>query len=166
VADILTDAEIARLIALPKQLPQNHELLFKPKPKRGHKESELSVAMEDGSKFVVMVRVAEDNPLDFSAILAFDSPNRSKRAILRRYNGKSHEHKNTIELVGLPYDFHIHSITERYQGKKGVRADGFAETTDRYGDVDMALECLLKDCNFIAPEENKHLFSDPTPGDE
>ena len=68
---------------------------------------------------------------------------------LRRHNGKSHEHTNQIEQITF-YDFHIHMATERYQ-ELGTREDAFAEVTDRYGDYESALRCLVEDCGFEVP---------------
>ncbi len=133
--DVLTDVEIDLLISMPKPLPLGHEQLFRLKPKRGHKESQLEVAVGDGSKFTLMMREAVDNPLDFSAIMAYDRPVGGKRFLLRRYNGKSHEHANAVEQGPLFYDFHIHFITERYQRRKGGKPEGYAVVTDRYGDL-------------------------------
>lgn len=47
------------------------------------------------------------NPVDFSLILAYRPPHTNILFRLRRYDGKSHEHKNHIEGNAL-YDFHIH----------------------------------------------------------
>ena len=69
---------------------------------------------------------------------------------LRRYNGKSHEHTNKIESETF-YDFHIHSATERYQDL-GMREDSFALPTDRYSNIEEAVDYLFEDCNFKAPE--------------
>lgn len=164
--DVLTDVEVGLLITMPKSLPPGHEQLFRLKPKRGHKESQLEIEMEDGSKFTLMMREADDNPLDFSAILAYDRPAGGKRFILRRYNGKSHEHANAVEQGPLFYDFHIHYITDRYQRRKGGKPEGYAEVTDRYGDLSGAMDCLIKDCNFIVAKEDKHLFTPDTEGDK
>lgn len=158
--DILSDAEIEHLISAIKRLPPNFESLFKPKPKRGHKESELTVEMENGTKFILMMREAIANALDFSAILAYEPPGGGKRYLLRRYNGKSHEHTNVIEGQVLPYDFHIHFLTERYQRRKGAKPEGYAEVTGDYGDLHSAMERLLRDCNFVVAEEDRTLLTD------
>ena len=68
---------------------------------------------------------------------------------MRRHNGKSHEHTNQIEQSTF-YDFHIHMATERYQ-ELGTREDAFAEATDRFGDYESALRCLVDDCGFELP---------------
>ena len=70
---------------------------------------------------------------------------------LRRYNGKSHEHSNTIESQTL-YDFHIHHATERYQ-LSGLREDTFAEPTNRYGDLHGAIGCMIEDCGLDVPKD-------------
>jgi hypothetical protein len=133
VDEILTDAEIARLVAMPKTLSADYGTMFHPKDKRGHKESDLDRVTDDGSRFIITVRVSMENPLDFTAILSYE-PKGGKRIRLRRYNGKSHEHVNKIEKERLPYDFHIHYATERYQ-LAGDSAEAYAVVTDRYGDA-------------------------------
>ena len=70
---------------------------------------------------------------------------------LRRYNGKSHEHTNTLEGKTL-YGFHIHTATERYQ-ESGLREDTFAELSDQYADFHGARQCMIKDCGFEVPAE-------------
>lgn len=80
----------------------------------------------DGSSFVIKVRVSIENPMDFSVILGY-SPVRSTRLfLLRRYNGRSHEHKNRLENEELFYDFHIHQATEKYQ-REGSKEEYYAE---------------------------------------
>lgn len=78
---------------------------------------------------------------------------------LRRYNGKSHEHTNHIEGETF-YDYHIHLATERYQ-VIGTREDAFAQPTDRYGDFQSALRCLIQDVNLdVSPEAQVRLFEE------
>ena len=91
------------------------------------------------------------NRLDFSVILAVRVPDSSLIFRLRRYNGKSHEHTNHIQDVSF-YDFHIHYATERYQ-ERGTREDTYAEPTDRYGDLQGALRCLIHDASLEIPPE-------------
>ena len=87
--------------------------------------------------------------MDFSIILAVCPVDSNQVFRLRRHNGKSHEHTNQIERSEF-YDFHIHMATERYQ-YLGMREDAYAEPTDRYGDFEAALQCLLTDCGFEFP---------------
>jgi hypothetical protein len=72
---------------------------------------------------------------------------------LRRYNGKSHQHTNGIENETF-YNFHIHRATERYQDL-GMREDTFAEATERYGDMEGAIRCMLSDCGFVPPDDGQ-----------
>lgn len=56
------------------------------------------------------------------------------------------------------YDFHIHTATERYQAS-GLREDSFAESSDRFSDIDGAVRCLLNDCGFdVPPDKQGKLF--------
>jgi hypothetical protein len=154
-----SDIEIARLIAEQKSLPSDYHLRIQVRPKRGHKERELNVVGINGSEFRLILRQSILNPLDFSAILAYRPPDSSQLFRLRRYNGKSHEHTNTLEKVTF-YDFHIHMATERYQDA-GAREDAYAEPTDCFSDYSKAVECLLSGCNFKLPSALKLKFFEP-----
>lgn len=145
----LSDDDIARLLAERKQLPSDYRGLIQIRPKRGHKERELDVVGKDKSEFRLVLRQSEFNPLDFSVILVYRPAKLNQLFRLRRYNGKSHEHSNTIEAQTF-YNFHIHTATARYQ-ESGLREDWFAEPTDRYADFNGAIKCMLQDCGFIVP---------------
>lgn len=145
----LSDNDIARLLAEQKQLPADYRGLIQTRPKRGHKERELDVVGNAKSEFRLILRQSEFNPLDFSVILAYRPPKSNQLFRLRRYNGKSHEHTNTLETQTF-YGFHIHTATARYQDA-GLREDFFAEPMDRYADFNGAIQCMLKDCGFIVP---------------
>jgi hypothetical protein len=155
---MFSDSEILALINEPKIVPITFREKIKPKARTGHNGSELAIEGAAGSNFVVMVRVNQIDPLDFSVILAFEPEGSSKRFLLRRYNGKSHRHSNVLEKGKPFFDFHIHMATERYQ-----RADRsevcFAEVTDRYSDWTAALDCLIEDCNIVMPDGVPNLFS-------
>lgn len=142
----LTDKDIERLIQEPKPVPADWRDRLTPRPKRGHAESLLDVVGRNGSQFRVMVRQSVFNPLDFSVILGIRIESSTAVFRLRRYNGKSHEHSNPIEGQSF-YGFHIHQATERYQ-EYGEREDFFAVPTDRYGDLDGALQSMIDDCGF------------------
>ena len=151
MAILLTDANIQELLSERKPLPADFREKLRVKPKRGHKERELDIVGASGSEFRLILRQSEFNALDFSVILAYCVPQTNQRIRLRRYNGKSHEHTNTIESMTF-YDFHIHSATERYQ-RLGVREDWFAEPTARYADIHDAVRCCFSDCAFDIPAD-------------
>lgn len=146
---LLTDAQIAVLLAEPKPLPEDWRARMQLKAKRGHKERELRVTGANKSEFRVILRQADENALDFSVILAYQPPDSNQVFKLRRYNGKSHEHTNTLEGKRF-YDFHVHTATERYQGL-GVKEEWYAEPTDRFADFHGAVQCMLSECGFVVP---------------
>lgn len=154
-----TDDEIARLLAEEKPLPVDWQQQFRLSSKRGHDERELSVAGGAGSQFRVIFRKNRFHPLDFSVILVVEIPQSNRLFRLRRYNGKSHEHTNQIEGDSF-YDFHIHMATERYQlrGGRAPREDAYAEVTDRYGDANGALACMIEDAGFISAGPQRPMF--------
>lgn len=159
MADLLTDADIQRLINELKPLPENHQERVRLKAKRGHKEAEVQTVGSDGSTFRLILRQSNLDPLDFSVIIGYEMPNTNALVRLRRYNGKSHEHTNKMERQTF-FDYHIHQATQRYQ-EYGMSEDAFAEPTDRYADVDSALQCALGDCRFeLPPGTQLSLFSD------
>lgn len=143
---LLTEEQIAALLAERKVLPHDYLARIQAKPKRGHKERELEIKGDVGNDFRLVVRQSLYNPLDFSAILMFCPRETNQTFRLRRHNGRSHEHTNALEGDTF-YDFHIHKATERYQDS-GLREDSYAEPTDHFADLGTALECLLADCGF------------------
>ena len=144
MAVTFTDKEINDLINERKSLPFQWKLNLR--EKRGHREQSADASGDSGHEFQIILRQSKTNVLDFSVILAVKVPGSNRLFRLRRYNGKSHEHTNNIEMCKF-YDFHIHQATERYQDAGG-REDGFAEVTDRYVDLRGALLCLLEDAGF------------------
>lgn len=150
---IYSDNEIAQLLAERKPLPSGWRESARLRPKRGHAEREMEVAGADGGEFRLILRQSTVNPLDFSVILAVKYPQSNRWFRLRRHNGKSHDHRNKIEKEVF-YDFHIHMATQRYQ-EIGAREDFYAEATDRYGDFQGALDCMLADANFEIPHNDQ-----------
>ena len=151
-----SDHEIESLIGERKILPDDWYGRTRLRPKRGHLERYLDVAGAATGHFRLIFRKSRENPWDFSVILAVRVPQSNRLFRLRRYNGKSHEHTNHIEGVTF-YDFHIHFATERYQ-EVGAREDTFAEPTDRYSDIEGALECLIADAKFEMPPDSQRVL--------
>ncbi|MBK9479057.1 MAG: hypothetical protein IPP56_11450 [Bacteroidetes bacterium] len=155
----LTDIEIDALIKEEKRIDQPiADFGRKLKEKKGHKEFDLVVERLDSSAFKIIIRQSIENPLDFSAILGFIPAKKTDVFLLRRYNGKSHEHRNKIEKEPVFYDFHIHIATARYQ-EAGPREEYYAEITDRYSDLHGAIDCLVSDCNIISNDLQGNLFT-------
>lgn len=150
---VLADEEIARLVLEAKHLPDDYHDRIKPRPKRGHREGELRVIGAQNSEFRVITRQSYSDPFDFSVILVYDVPRTNRRFRLRRYNGKSHEHTNKIEDETF-FDFHIHMATERYQDR-GFNEDAYAKPTERYWDLDSAIDCMVEDCGFQMPAKQQ-----------
>ena len=148
--NILTDAEIAALLAERKELPSNYVAqLQRWRHKRGHDEGVLRVSGQKNSRFRIIIRKGRINPLDFSVILGYEIPRTNVIFRLRRYNGNTHFHTNKIEGERF-FAFHIHMATERYQ-LLGMKEDAYAEATNRFSDWRSALACLFEDCGFVFP---------------
>ena len=67
---LYTDAQIQAMLAEPKPLRDDFQQRLVLKPKPGHKERELDIDGEAGTKYRLILRQANINPLDFSVILA------------------------------------------------------------------------------------------------
>lgn len=143
----LTDSEILALTLEPKVLPHDYLRRLDLRERFGHDSAELQVAV-DGRRFEIRLRQGKD-PFDFSAIFGLYLPN-GRLFRLRRYNGRSHIHRNKIERQHF-FDFHIHEATARYQAL-GSKEDTFATVTTRYTNLRGALACLISDCAFSLAE--------------
>ena len=146
-----TDDQIDRLIREPKTLPKDYKAHLALREKRGHRHQDYEVAGADGHEFQIILRQSISNPLNFSAILGVIVPGTNRVFRLRRYNSRTHPHKNHLEEESFAFKCHIHQATERYQ-ESGRNEDAYAEATDRFSDLNGAIACLLKDCGFILPE--------------
>lgn len=153
---ILNDSEITALIFEPKTIPDGLAQHLRMIEKNRHKHKEFKIDCESGSLFVVKIRQACVNPLNFSVILGYTLPGTYTVFRLRRYNGKSHRHTNSLENQTF-YDFHVHMATQRYQ-IPGFNEDHFAEVTTRYYDLQGAIECLVHECGFRSPLAGTPLF--------
>lgn len=151
VSVLLTDQDIARLLAESKCLPVDWKRQLELKPKSGHKEQQIDIAGVDGSLFRLILRQADANPLNFSAILAYSLPGTNQVVRLCRCNGKSHEHTNVIEGDRF-YGYHVHLATQRYQ-ELGGDEDGHAEPCEEYTDLQGAVAVLCDRCGITVPQD-------------
>jgi hypothetical protein len=153
---ILTDKRIGELLAEAKNVPDGLRSSVRPMAERnGHRHKEFEVECDSDSLFFIKLRQLCANPLDFSVILAYQLPGLHTLFRLRRYNGK-HYHTNHLERERF-YGFHIHTATERYQ-TAGFRSDHFAQRTDKYWNLESAIQCMLTDCGFRSPIDESPLF--------
>ncbi len=148
-----TDQKIAELISERKPLPEDWQLKMRPKLGRGIKQGECEVQGDNGTKFKVIVKQNNFCKDNFSAILGCTPKGSNKLFRLRRYDG-NHSHTNKLEKETFHNAYHIHIATERYQ-EHGVDEDGYAETTERYSNLNEAFQCMLEDCNLILPDKQQ-----------
>ncbi len=145
----LSDAEIDSLIHESKNTPGSlFPLRLTERNKQRRKDYPVSSA--SGNEFVIAVRQAVLNPLNFTVILMYRMPGFTTLFRLCRYNGKHGGHTNEIEGDEIGDECHIHTATERYQ-KLGGKEEGFAVETTRYSDLNGAVHCFLEDCGFTPP---------------
>jgi hypothetical protein len=158
----LSDVEIDALIREAKSTPTSL-LPLRLIERNKHRRKEYPVSSASGNEFVIAVRQAVPNPLNFSVILMYRIPGYNTLFRLCRYNGKHGGHTNEIEGNKLGDECHIHTATERYQ-KLGGDEEGFAVATTRYSDLNGAVRCLLADCGFTppVPDPQGNLFTGTT----
>ncbi len=148
----LTNEQIQDLIDEPKQIDCSAvSLLRNMKIKSGRASSHFAHSRrfprQNGEgDWLIYLRRNKLNPLDFSCGLGFIPQGRNQAFMLRRYNGKSHEHTNRLEEQPPFYDFHIHQATETYQ-HSFYHDEHYAMPTDRYADLNEAFRCLVADCH-------------------
>jgi hypothetical protein len=157
LATPLKDDEIKRLIEEAKAIPFGLRPLPAMPERNQHRRKDYEITAESGNSFVICLRQSTMNTFDFSVILGYKVPGVNTIFRLRRYNGKSHYHTNTIERETFR-DFHIHTATERYQ-QCGAKEDHFAVADRRYSDLNSAVDCMLADCGFRSPIEESPLFT-------
>jgi hypothetical protein len=157
--DYLDDAEIERLIAVQKPLPENWEARLKTRLRQelSHRRASLLIHTSVGA-FTVIVRESTINSRDFSVILAFSRPDGSLFR-LRRYNGPHGGHINHIERQAIK-GCHVHQATARYQ-LAGHREDAYAVASKSFTDTASALNLMFSECAFKMPEPNSEGDDNP-----
>ena len=146
----MTDIEISKLLNAKKNI-----LDFSQIDKRHHKGHNFNLKDQEGNQFQVYMRQHKKQTDNFSCGLSFLQKDGS-HFTLTRYNGSSHNHRNELENIRLGYVCHIHKATEKYIDK-GMKAEGYAESTDRYNNLMDAFICLCEDCN-ISHSFQKNIF--------
>lgn len=131
--DLLTDTDIAQLIALPKRV-SNPSVRWQNKP--GHKQRNLKVDGGDYS-FELYLRQSFHNSEDFSCGLKIVKPDGQPLTLLR-YNGGGHVHGEIV------FACHIHRATQKAIAA-GKKPESHADATKVYRTLDGALACLLED---------------------
>ncbi len=157
----ITDEKIQQLLSGLKRLTNPNA---RSKMKDGHEQVNYRVTALDGSghEFEVYTRQNKREGMedDFSCGISWIAPN-GESLTLKRYNGSSHSHLNQLEKEKLDAKCHIHLATEKYI-KSNRKAEGFAETTERYRTLEGALHCLITDCNITgiqtSPDNQIKLF--------
>jgi len=154
LATPLTDTFIAELLSEAKTMPPGFSVRTMTE-RNGHWQRGFDIECDSGNYFVMKLRLSSLNPMDFSAILGYRLPGLNTIFRLCRYNGR-HHHTNILERTHF-YGFHIHTATERYQ-RPGFKEDHYAEPTNRYYNLESAIECLLNYCGFRSPLAESPLF--------
>ncbi len=159
-----TDREIDDFVNEIKTLPLAWETQLKTKVISTTKTWELTVpgsnqySQADGevtqNEYKVIIRQNLINNLNFCVIFGLYIREMDRLVNIRRYDGKYHAHTNKVESVMLPVDYHIHKLTYRYQEVNHLADDGYAEVTDKYSDLNEAINLMLSECSFhFSPDQ-------------
>lgn len=146
---ILTDSEIAALLSMHKTVTNPRARW---KQQRGSKQMNYKVKSTCGKNFVLYLRQNVRLEEHFSCGLKYCHPEgKHKDVTLCRYNGSDHVHENPLDGKGkIENQCHIHRATQRYMAA-GRKAEHYAETTDRYDDLQGAVLALCQDCHIDFP---------------
>lgn len=140
---VLTDDEIARLLALPKTITN-------PRAREKHQKGSIRLnysATADGASFEIYIRQNLLVPDAFSCGLTYFHHS-GEKVTLMRCNGGYHPHGNPLEGVDtIGVCCHVHIATQRYM-EAGRRPEHYAEATDLFSDVNGALITLMEKCNI------------------
>lgn len=142
---VLSDAQIQTLLDVPKRIVNPGARV---KTQRGSELTNYDAVGDDGSQFKIYVRQNKRIAENFSCGLLFIVES-GDTVTLTRYNGNDHVHSNPLDSVAPRHamECHIHRATERYIAA-GRKAEHYAETTDRYTDLQGAVRALLFDCKI------------------
>ena len=140
-----TDQQIAALI-------KERKVLLDDWRDQLDKNNSLYIIGENGSRFRIITNLNEKYPSDFSVVLAVIDPKTGAIFRIRRYNGMpKRSHNNKIEKQKI-YGYHIHFATERYQ-ERDYDEETYAEETNRYNNLEGALQYLIQDANLELPAQ-------------
>ncbi len=150
----LTDLEIDDIIKRPKYYYSDDLQRARWHTQDGHKKRELPLNSDQSiSLLKVFWRQNQEDQLDFTVGLAYRFPDTNVDVNLIRCNGNSHSHSNTLEHSRLVQDFHIHRATQRYWEADPLKAENYAERTDRYNEIVGAFRYL---CEIAHIGERNH----------
>lgn len=142
----LTEDLIDYLIRCPKEITNSNAELFIENVRKQQNYRAISI---NNPRFVFEIYKRQnlniDMEHDFSCGISVVTQE-DKKITLKRYNG-AHIHYNSLEGTKLESKTHIHIATERYI-KANKKPESFAETTERYTNLEEAFECLISDCNI------------------
>ena len=151
VAKLYTDAELASLREMPKQVTNPRTRWSeKPKSNPSHRQRTFLVGGRDdeNARFRVYQRQNLSDPSDFSCGISYHPPS-ALPLTLARYNGPSHLHGE------ITYRPHVHRATARAIAE-GKKPETEAEETDAFNDLDGALACLIEDFNLCGIEVSRN----------
>jgi hypothetical protein len=140
------DDRLNYLRKVPKRV-RNPGAIYREVLKSRKKQYELTGPDNEFFEVYLRQNLTPDMEDDFSCGLLFHLAT-GETLTLCRYNGPSHMHVNSIEKQKLENVCHIHLATARYI-RAGLKAEKYAEATDRYWTLEGALHCLVQDCNIL-----------------
>lgn len=142
----ISNAQIEALKAMPKQLAKP----FRQKWVKSLKFNQLSIGLCDAEQqynFNLYLRQSTLDIDNFSCGISLLEANEDD-VTLARYNGSSHVHVNKCDGQRFEFQCHIHQASEESL-KQSKKIENHATATDRYKNLQGAVQCVLKDFNII-----------------
>ena len=141
-AKLYTDAELAALRSMPKQVTNpGARWSEKPRSRPAHRQRmfQANGQQDDEVRFAVYQRQNLVDESDFSCGISYLPPG-GPPLTLARYNGPSHVHGD------IAYRPHIHRASEDAISA-GRKPESEAADTDQFETLEGALSCLIRDFN-------------------
>ncbi len=163
MAHILNEQQIQTFLAEEKWISRAQVARLK-HPRKCRNARNLSGRVEvtgkSGTRFVIRVRQSQNDPMDFSVILALSRPNR-KQLNLIRCNGHHGPHLNHLDGTKISANTcHVHRITERYQACGIAEPERFAKATQAYNSLESAVEYFCTCFGVHVHGEEPNMFRD------
>lgn len=155
----MDDAEIFRLISMPKRITEPPSKAWKEDAWQRRKDFCLEASDGQGQKFRAFARQSKIYPENFSIGLEYEPQDGQDAIILIRCNGP-HGDFNAQTNTDHPH-FHPHVHRASYSAlSKGERAERYAERTNEFTNVKQAMRYFLETVGVEAEDQNRYFEED------
>ncbi len=155
----MNDAEIVRLLALPKRVTEPPSKTWKEEGIQRRKDFRLESPGGSGEQFRAFARQNVAFPENFSIGLEYEPQDGQDATILIRCNGPHGDFNGEISPDKPHFHPHVHKASSRAIDN-GERAEKYATRTDEFVDVKQAMRFFLKTVNVNAEDQDRYFEED------